>query len=308
MKRSLKTPLLSILIFTIVLVGVGSFAETDHIGSAEDFVHELSSAFRKNSDASVDELSADIKGIDINWPNGDVQLIPYDGEKIKIAAIKQTDIAQNKQIEYEIKNGILYITTNAKSILPFVSENYTNVTCLVYIPQKIFQQDQKDISIQTVDGNISIDGLNVDHLSLSSVSGTVLIDNIIAERITVQTTAGDILNTDSQSIVFESSTVSGDTESTMQARELIVESVSGNISCTATSMFDRADIQTTSGNVTLYLPDNEGFELNLSTTSGSFSCDKILEREGDSRIYRNGKIPLNMQTVSGNVIVIIDSE
>ena len=94
----------------------------------------------------------------------------------------------------------------------------------------------------------------------------------------------------------------------MQARELIIGSVSGNVSCTAVSMFDRADVQTTSGNVTLYLPDNEGFELNLSTTTGSFSCDKILDREGDARIYKNGKSPLNIQTVSGNVIVIIDSE
>lgn len=308
MKRSLKTPLLSILIFTIVLIGVGSFAEIDHIGSAEDFAHELSAAFREDTDASVYELSADITGIDIDWPNGDVQLIPYDGETIKTVAVKQTDIAQNKQIEYEIKNDVLYITTSARSILPFISENYTDITCKLYIPQEIFLQDQKDISVRTVDGDIKINGLNAGHLSLSSVSGTILTDEITAERITIQTTSGDILNTESQSTVFESSTVSGDTESTMQARELIVESVSGNVSCTAVSMFDRADIQTISGNVTLYLPNNEGFELNLSTTSGSFSCDKILEREGDARIYRSGKIPLNIQTVSGNVIAIIDSE
>ena len=308
MKRSLKTPLLSIIVFTIVLIGVGSFAETDHIGSAKDFTHELSAAFSEDSDTSVYELSADITGIDIDWPNGDVQLIPYDGETIKLVAIKQTDVAQSKQIEYEIKNDVLYIIAKEGSVLPFVSEKYTDITCMVYIPQEIFQQSQKDISIQTVDGNIAVDGLNVGHLSLSSVSGTILTDGITAERITIQTTSGDIINTDSQSIVFESSTVSGTTESTMQARELIIDSVSGNISYTAVSMFDRADVQTISGNVTLYLPDNEGFHLHLSTTSGSFSCDKILELEGDARIYRNGKIPLNMQTVSGNVIVIIDSE
>ena len=154
MKRSLKTPLLSILIFTIVLIGVGSFAETDRIGSAEDFAHELSAAFREDTDASVYELSSDISGIDIDWPNGDVKLIPYDGETIKTVAIKQTDIAQDKQIEYEIKNGVLYITTSARSILPFISENYTDITCMVYIPQEIFLQDQKNISVRTVDGDI----------------------------------------------------------------------------------------------------------------------------------------------------------
>ena len=63
------------------------------------------------------------------------------------------------------------------------------------------------------------------------------------------------------------------------------------------------EAESTSGNVTLSLPEDTGFTAHLDTTSGDITYELPLEKKGDTYICGDGSSKINIDTTSGDIAI-----
>ena len=63
------------------------------------------------------------------------------------------------------------------------------------------------------------------------------------------------------------------------------------------------DIDTASGKVTLQLPADSNFTLDMDTASGDFRSDLALKMDGKKYVCGNGKGMIKIDTASGDIFL-----
>lgn len=89
--------------------------------------------------------------------------------------------------------------------------------------------------------------------------------------------------------------------SEVSCRTVDIESVSGNFEVTIGEMPDKIDMDTVSGDLVLYLPENEGFTAEVDGVSGDLSSEFATVSEKKRQIYGNGRTEIDGDTVSGDI-------
>lgn len=88
---------------------------------------------------------------------------------------------------------------------------------------------------------------------------------------------------------------------TISARTIDMESVSGDFEVTIGEMPSEIDMDTVSGNMVLYLPENKGFTASIDGVSGELSSDFATITEKKRQIYGDGSTKIDGDTVSGDI-------
>ena len=85
----------------------------------------------------------------------------------------------------------------------------------------------------------------------------------------------------------------------------IIESdaTSGAVNITTSVLLEAAECDSVSGNITLTIPEGNGFTAELDTVSGKFNCDLPVVMRGDKRIHGDGSAELEFDTTSADVTV-----
>lgn len=101
---------------------------------------------------------------------------------------------------------------------------------------------------------------------------------------------------------FSGDSTSGAFQVSAQAIEnFSASSVSGSVSLSAQSAPKALDIQTTSGNIDLALPEDAAFTLDYDATSGELTADLLYTMESGRYIFGDGTGEYVIGTVSGDV-------
>lgn len=245
-------------------------------------------------------IDARISGINVDWQNGNVSIMPYEGEKITISENAQSPLKEKQHLKYELKDGILNVAYSKISSIALI-KNYPKINCNIYVPAHMFDAFKAQIKVNGVSADIYVSDFSLDDLTISSVSGKIAVSNISANTGTFKTVSGDILIESTESNVIECTSTSGSIESYAKSKDFIMDSVSGKISLSPPSIFERADIKTVSGSITVMIPKNEGLKIDITKVSGDFQCDLEVSAQNGCYIYKNGKIPLNIKTTSGSI-------
>ena len=109
----------------------------------------------------------------------------------------------------------------------------------------------------------------LDGISVDTVSANVTVSRITAESLIIDTTSGDIR-------------VDGSFE------EIDLDTVSGEFLAELLRCPDEIKTDSVSGDVTIRIPDNEGFTYKKDSVSGSFECDFDVKQKEDRGTYKNG--------------------
>ncbi len=112
----------------------------------------------------------------------------------------------------------------------------------------------ESVAARTTSGAINLDSLESGPTSARSVSGAIRMEGLKTSRVTAGTTSGRIVISTS-------------------AATLELRSVSGAIETSTSAQPESIDIGTTSGRVTLRLPEGSQFALDARSTSGEVRCD-----------------------------------
>ncbi len=76
---------------------------------------------------------------------------------------------------------------------------------------------------------------------------------------------------------------------------------SGKISLDSSTAPEKIEVDLTSGNVKLNIPENDGFTLSFDSTVGTVRSDFALSGTDDMRIYKNGEKQYRVDLTSGSL-------
>lgn len=277
-----------------------------------------------------------IKEVDIDWINGEVILLPADGNDISFREEANRDLDDDEVIRWVVDGNTLKIKYMASGIRTV--ENLTK-ELTVYLPKDVYDS----IEISTVSAEITVTDVACDEFEADTTSGSISAAELSATEIDVSTISGtvslSVSEKDADSIELDST--SGDLNLYISScRRLVANTVSGKIHVTADGNLYEADLDTTSGeiicqggkivytstvsgliqlapsesyekceadstsgDVILYLSDNVGFELNFDSVSGDYSSELPLTKDGGKLVYDNENAKIEVDTVSGDLSI-----
>lgn len=145
-------------------------------------------------------------------------------------------------------------------------------------------------------------------INIRSTSGEVTLDcshSHDVQSVNVSTTSGEQKLSIFGAATTSISTTSGGVDMTIdEVQDMKVRSTSGDVCCDFLHAPDTFELQSTSGKVTVYLPEDAGFTLQQSTQSGDFSSDFSMERTNNLYISGNGASNICMKTTSGDISLL----
>lgn len=246
------------------------------------------------------EIPADgISSLDITWHAGEVSIVPFDGDTIKL----EEDAADNPDYALRYRNDGGRLT-----IKPCKSMNIRqkgpirelDKTLTVYLP-KALSEKLKSIDCETISAGLRINGLTAGSLKSETVSGILSSENCIFNGITADSVSGTIALTEVSVKNADLGTVSGSIKLNGTAEKIDAETVSAAISLELRNMPESLKTGSVSGQTTVNLPENNGFELSLDKVSGKLKNDFPMTADGNRHIYKNGGPHYDCETISGNV-------
>lgn len=266
-KRSLPKAIVSVLLTALVcacLFSIPIKKFTTNTLSISDAVKSDSQSF----DASQ------VQSLEIDWVDGSVSIRPDTGSTLRYT-VSGSDADRTA---YSLKDGKLSISATESSVLNFGSHRGADLTVLVpegWLP--------KELSVESISAPIQIENLTGTELDVDTVSGVMELKDIRANELSLSSISAKI-------------TCSG------AAREISLETTSGNCALELTEHPKKIDLDSVSGDLELFLPKTAGFTLRLDTVSGKFRSDFDYTCPSESRyVSGNGGCAISADTVSGNV-------
>lgn len=184
----------------------------------------------------------------------------------------------------------------------------------------------KTVKVSSNSGEIEMDNINAEDVSLKSTSGNLIIGNVTASgELNMSTSSGncEVTRIDGNKVIKEStsgstrikdasvnnlkcSSASGDAEIGMNGGSAEVTSTSGEIRVWFEDDFEEFSASASSGNVTLEIPEDSEFSMDISTNSGDIDCNDFSMKINSSKRDRlkaevgNGGSKVKISTTSGN--------
>ncbi|MGN0477295.1 MAG: DUF4097 family beta strand repeat-containing protein [Ruminococcus sp.] len=278
-KHSTLTIVIGIICAVIIVTGATAglaflFSDTETI----------SKTYQLNDDFT-DNIRLDNASCDVTFHQGSLRGHSY----IEYTHSYRGIVSSNKSKELDIKQT--YNTTEIKQDIWFFQLGYSQEKIDIYLSDK----DYESLYIDTASGSIDLGNLVCDSIEIDSSSGTITGRKLTADTLTVDSASGDIyLEGNFRTAGFDVS--------------------SGDVQFKDGIMPEKIDIDSSSGDIEVYLPyyeDDEkaneeaGFTVNYSKASGDINSEFPVQGAFDSgdgkAVYGNGKSEITVDIASGDV-------
>lgn len=282
------------------------------------------------------ELTDPVERIKIDWYGGSVTVGYHEENNVSFHETSDSALGDDVTLRYRVKDGTLSLVYSKAGRLKLGSLK-KDLTVLLpqgttleeleidtgSAPVKVTDLTAREISVDTGSGDVELIGCQVtDKVSADTGSGNVKAELTGTLRTlssdtgsgNIDVTAGEIAqveaDTGSGSVTVEAETlgkVEADTASgnvTITATavdEVEVDSASGGLTLTANQAPRQMEVETVSGQITLYLPEDASFTATLDTISGKWSCELPATVSGDRYTCGSGAGRYDFSTTSGNV-------
>lgn len=231
--------------------------------------------------SSENEILDNIENIDVEWAVGDVELFVGNTDKIKIIEKSGKRYVNDSLISIDVSGNKLKINDGYSKDNKFnfnLFKNHTSRNLEIYMPQKLYEE----IVLNVISGDLDFNMLNSKTLECNSVSGDIKGNNIVVNN-------------------FKLDGVSADTELSGELNNFDANVVSGDIDLYSNVMIDKVSVSTTSGDVDISIPDNDGFIVNFNKVSGDVESDFPLTKLNNQYTYKNGTSVFNIESISADV-------
>jgi len=322
MKRSI---VLLLILFFLVLLTTNAWADRVEKVIEESFALDSTGSFSLGNVA------------------GDIMVYSWDKEEVKMVAIKSVSswgIGDPEEflakIEIEIVSQPKTLKINTR-YPRFSWIRNTRVNYQLWIPEAT------SVRLESVSGTIQI-GDHLNRVYTKTVSGKIKLENIRG-NVEVKTTSGDVVISNVQGDLAWSSTsgdldlvnLVGDLDLHTTSGEVSGQEINGDIKANSVSgdlafldsqgglsylhtvsgkiraelkVIDKdvssMSLSTVSGGITLYLPENASFDLDISTVSGEINTgfkvliDSVSKRKLQGEVGAGG-ITIELNTISGDI-------
>ncbi len=222
------------------------------------------------------EISEDISAISVSWLAGNVTVEQGDGETLSVTE----QGGEETPMCWKVENGRLTVKYSEGRII--WRKNYASKDLTIRLPAGMALSE---LDIETVNAGVLIDGVTASNADVETVSG----------NITVKNTSVDELDANSVSARIN---ISGN------FRKIDIEAVSADVVLELLSAPREISADSVSGNLEITLPEgDDGFVLGTDKVSGTVSVPGGASFDNGKYYYKNARIRISFETVSGNVII-----
>lgn len=248
--------------------------------------------------SGIAELSETVEHIDIHWPVGSVTVKPHDSDTVSFSEESDKELTDDSRLRYWLDGATLHIQfgRTGKWRLDDMKKDLT-----VLVPEN---PALAELEVNSISATLCLDGLQTERLTIGTTSGDMrLVGCAVAKRASVSTISGEL----EAEFAKPLEEFSGDsTSGTFRISAPTIEnfsssSISGPMSLSVEEAPKTLDIQTTSGNIDLALPDDASFTLDFDATSGELSSDLPYTMESGRYIFGDGTGEYVIGTISGDV-------
>lgn len=266
--------------------------------------------------------SADISSIEVDMRSGDFMLGISEDENIYLVELSSAALDEDKRASVTSADGTLRIAQGASGVsVVFFGYGLIASDFQLFLPKRMWERiivkttsgdilsdcelKAAELSFQSTSGDIKLKNADVRLLALKSSSGDIDCENVSCESSNIATISGDIACR-AQTGHIEISSTSGDTELFGMNADSAVQTVSGDITLRFDDMPGALRAKSTSGDIKLFIPENDGFAINYNRVSGDLRSDfnlmtSLNERSGTA-VYRNGSERVyDISTISGDI-------
>lgn len=294
-----------VIIILVVMLILGLTGRLSKVFPHSDFSFNIGNTLNYPDSElySVGGGSADtqeVSSIELHWISGDVKVIEYGGEDIKFSETSTYTMEEKDQMRYYVNNGRLMIQFSAPGNFDIFGD-VRGKSLTVYVP-KGFEMD--DLIIDTVSASIDVQKLKAAYAKIESVSGTVYALDIVSDDLTLESTSGNITAQTCSAKSLATEEVSGSLDVEGEFAKVSCDTVSGNTKVSPGSNILKIDIKSVSGEITVELPENNGFTAKYDSVSGEFTCGFPVLTGKDSVTYGNGNADFRLETVSGDIEIV----
>lgn len=261
------------------------------------YTYEDENSYRTGGTAITDL----IRTIEIDWYGGSVSVAYHDGDTVEFSETSENELTEAMTLRYKVTDEALVIKY-AKSGTRLSSDHKKSLT--VYIPKGTAL---RDVEIETVSADISVDHLTAAQTEIKTVSGSIDMKYMSILGTADITSVSGTINASFASALtgLYIETVSGSASAVVnKTEEFDIETISGEVTVDFASLPQRGGMESVSGDITLYLPEEVGFTLVFDTTSGKASIEhKFFVADDGSYVYGNGEYKYGAGTVSGDIFI-----
>lgn len=294
-KAKMAVALLSAVGMALCLAGC---RVSNHAGGLSD----ISYADSEQYTAGAAELSETVEQIDIHWPVGSVTVKPHGENTVSFSEESASELTEDARLHYWLDGTTLHIQfcQAGKWRLDEMEKELA-----VLVPDDL---TLAEVEVNTLSAQICLDGIQADRLTADTTSGDMRFTGCaVTELVSTGTVSGRLEAELAQPLEeFSGDSTSGTFQISAPAvRNFSSGSVSGTVSLSVEEAPEALDIQTTSGNVDLVLPEDAAFTLDYDTTSGELSSDLHYTMEGGQYIFGDGTGEYVISAISGDVRITV---
>lgn len=264
------------------------------VGCVSPYTYDNASAYIKGG--TMLSNTQTVNEIEIDWVSGSVEVKYGDVENVTISETAN-NLTDANQLRYKVENGSLSIKFCKSGAN---SSNVGSKALLVILPTDL---RLNELSIDMIDGEISVNSVRAISIEVESVSGDVTLTDCTANEVDVESVSGDVLISGEISDLGVEST-SGEIECVVSLAQVIdINSTSGSVELTPVgSMPLSLEVESVSGDVRLTLIPAD-FSIKYQTTSGDFYCEYPTTTDGNVYSYGEGANLFEIKTISGDLKV-----
>ena len=281
------------------------------------------------------EITSTVENLDIDWTSGKVNIEYHAGSGVSVSEIANRDTSEDEKLRWWMDGTTLRIKYAKPQLTIF---NNLKKTLTVSLPEGIVL---KNVDIDTTSADISVPSMTADEIKFDTTSGDVNAV-VTTKKLSASSTSGDLsIRQDSDIKTARFSSTSGALAFTVPSAEKIsMESTSGDISVTVSGTvgdiyldstsgkvkpdlagadkakfsstsgditatlgsFTDLNVDATSGDVTLKLPETKGFTLDLDARPSKLKSSLAMVKKGDDQyVFGDGSARLRVSTTSGDV-------
>lgn len=221
----------------------------------------------------------DIRELEIDWLSGNIRLEQADVDNIEVRETPVDDAkyamvckqeGQTLKIEYCGSNAF----GNWKNLK-------INKDLTITVPK---DWDGRVLKVDAASAKLSVQDLTIQEVEIDTASGESLFDNCTVDTLDIDTASGDVY--------FEGSLNRLDCDSASAGVQAVLHNVPYEI-----------DMDTASGCLELFLPEDAGFSVNMDTMSGKFDSTLTYTAKNGRYVRGNGACDIDVSSMSGGVTI-----
>ena len=266
-----------------------------------------------------DPALSEVDGLNIQWGGGPVKVTPTDSPLVTVTEYASTPLEEEQQLSLSSSRGVLEITWD-DGLLPLGGFSGPEKRLEIQVPRDILSQLEElscwsltgdvtlgplaaeKVEVTTSLGDVSLSGVQGKSVRLTAVSGDVLLAGGTAEELFVQTDSGAMGINSMEAKKCHLKSVTGSVfYGESRAEEFTVETVTGPVLTRLENCPETADLRSVSGDITLGLRENNGFDAAYSSVSGHFSSEFAGSHSKGTLRYGKGGGKLSMTTTWGDI-------